>query len=462
MAAQLAEASYIGDLGHGLIRRWSTAGDQAKIGLLVGTVYRHSPDEPFDVSEADELRVIMGSTFPFMDPTDFAVVEDTSRPERPIVASTGFFRHQWSYAGVRFGVGRPEDVATDPQYRQRGLIRALFEMIHARSAAEGHLVQAITGIPYFYRQFGYEYVLDLGGHRVTNVADVPPCPAGAEEPYRLRPATLDDVPDLSRLYNQRRHTSLVWHEAPEALWRHYIVSWDDPALAGRDLRDVGLLVRLYMVEDATGRTAGFVRTASKRRGGNLTVSALELAPTVNWQTAMPALLRALTAIGHALPGVRQDNKPLTELRCRLGREHPVYAVLGDALAPHGERPYAWYLRVPDVSRFIQQIAPVLEERLANSLLTGYTGDLKFDQYRGGLRLRFEQGKLSVVEPWDVPIYGESADAGCPPLTFLQLLFGFRDLATLRTYFPDVWANDEAALLINTLFPALPSAVSPLA
>ncbi len=60
-------------------------------------------------------------------------------------------------------------VATDARYRNRGLVRALFEMIHARSSAEGHLVQAITGIPYFYRQFGYEYVLDLDGSRILPV-----------------------------------------------------------------------------------------------------------------------------------------------------------------------------------------------------------------------------------------------------------------------------------------------------
>ncbi len=40
-------------------------------------------------------------------------------------------------------------------------------MVHQRSADEGHLVTAITGIPYFYRQFGYEYALDLGGKRTT-------------------------------------------------------------------------------------------------------------------------------------------------------------------------------------------------------------------------------------------------------------------------------------------------------
>src|SRR5205809_1198915 len=67
------------------------------------------------------------------------------------------------YDGIAFGVGQPEFVATHPDYRNRGLIRKLFEMVHARSEAEGHLVQGITGITYFYRQFGYEYALELKG-----------------------------------------------------------------------------------------------------------------------------------------------------------------------------------------------------------------------------------------------------------------------------------------------------------
>jgi predicted acetyltransferase len=72
-------------------------------------------------------------------------------------------RHKWEYGGIPFGVGRPEIVASDPGYRERGLVRAVFELLHARSAALGHMAQGITGIPYYYRQFGYEYALDQGG-----------------------------------------------------------------------------------------------------------------------------------------------------------------------------------------------------------------------------------------------------------------------------------------------------------
>jgi hypothetical protein len=136
-------------------------------------------------------------------------------------------------------------------------------------------------------------------------------------------------------------------------------------------------------------------------------------------------------------------------------------VLGETLVQRSDPPYAWYLRVPDVPAFLQQITPVLEQRLANSILIGYTGELKFDFYRGGFCLQFEQGKLVTVEPWRAPAYGNNAHAGSPPLIFLQLLFGYRSLSELRATFPDVWADQEAVLLINTLFPKQPSTVYPL-
>ena len=114
--------------------------------------------------------------------------------------------------------------------------------------------------------------------------------------------------------------------------------------------------------------------------------------------------------------------------------------------------------MPDLPAFIRHIAPVLEARLARSILVGYTGELKLDFYNGGLRLQFDRGKLTAVEPWRAPAYGDEAGAGCPALVFLQLLFCYRSLADLRAFLPDVWANAETTLLINTLFPTQPSVV----
>jgi hypothetical protein len=461
MSTQLANPSYHEDLGHGLIRRWSTAADVEKIGHLFAVVHRDSPDAPLSARVADVARVLMSDDFPRMDATDFAVIENTSKPERPLVAATCLWRLQWSYGGIRFGVGQPEMVVTHAEYRNRGLVRAMFEMVHARSAEEGHLVQAITGIPYFYRQFGYEYVLDLEGQRFVAAAAIPAKSGDDPEPYTLRLATLADVAELATLYHQARSASLVWHEADEHFWRHTIASWDDPVVQQQGVTGTCLQGRPYLIVDRAGRTVGYTWPAAKRWSRNLAVALLQLAPQINWQAAMPAVLRALRTLGEQTPAVNADTPPFSEIVFQLGRSHPLYDVLGETLAPRADPPYAWYLRVPDVPAFIRQIAPVLEQRLAASILTGYSGELQIDHYRGGLRLQVEQGKLVAVEAWRPPPYGDSAQAGCPPLVFLQLLFCYRSLAELRAWYPDVWANPEAALLLNLLFPKQPSTVYPL-
>ncbi|MGH2480436.1 MAG: hypothetical protein ACRDHW_12345 [Ktedonobacteraceae bacterium] len=182
---------------------------------------------------------------------------------------------------------------------------------------------------------------------------------------------------------------------------------------------------------------------------------------MNVQALMPSVLRALQTYGLQMPTSRPDTEPLHEISFLLGRIHPVYDVLGDALAPFQEKPYAWYVRVANLPAFLQHIAPVLERRLANSTLAGYTGEIKLDFYHGGLLLTFAGGHLKGAEHWQVPIYDSNAGAGFPALVFLQVVFGHRTLDELRHAFPDVWVSNELEVVLKTLFPAHPSFVLPL-
>ena len=141
----------------------------------------------------------------------------------------------------------------------------------------------------------------------------------------------------------------------------------------------------------------------------------------------------------------------------LGTEHPVYDAFGDRL-PRTVPPYAWYLRVPDLPRFLRRIAPALERRLAESPLAGHCGELKVNFYRDGLRLAFDRGCLTAVEPWQ-PAHAEEGAAAFPGLIFLQLLFGYRALHELRYAFADCWVEgDEPRELLTALFPKRPSDV----
>ena len=410
MSIEQAAGNYRCDLGDGLVLRWASTDDAERLAQLVGTVFRDSADAPLNPRMMEFMRRHMRGGFPLVGPGDCALVEDTHHADRPIVACTFLWREEWAYEGIPFHVGRPENIATDPAYRNRGLVRAMIELVHARSAAEGHLVQAITGIPTFYRQFGYEYALDLHGRRVAYVALIPEAQAGAPDPYALRDATSADVPQIVELYNRHRADSIVWNPVPERYWRYLLEVWGPPD-APKDPILMGVSERLQMIVDAAGTVCGYAALAAKRWGNDLQVYAIELAPDVSMPAAVPALLRMLHSYGERLPIIKPEIGPLREISFFIGRTHPLNALLGPSLAPLVEPPYAWYIRVPDLAAFLQLIAPALERRLAGSPAAGYSGELTLHFYRGGLRLVFDAGRLASIAPWSAPAYNAMTHDG---------------------------------------------------
>lgn len=446
-------ANYRRDLGNGLVLRWSTPEDTENIARLSGYVFRDKEDEPFNETLIKWVRQLMSGQHPLMGQNDYAVIEDIHKEGNPLVASTCLLRQEWSYEGIPFMMGRPEIVASDPAYRKRGLIRTLFEMLHTRSAAEGHLVQGITGIPYFYRQFGYEYALDLGGQHNTYLSLIPKAKEGESELYTLRDTTIDDIPAILKFYNSRREAGIVWSTLPADYLRYIIPEW-------AQMNEPGKKSQSQMIIDAAGIAQGFLLLADRRWRQSMYVNMMEVVPGVNVQAMMPSVLRNLRAYGEQMPVKKANTEPFSEIVFALGRTHPVYDALGP-LAPIHEPPYAWYVRVADLPAFIKHIAPALQKRLASSAIADYTGEIKIDFYRGGLRLAFKNGLLIIAEPWRAPIYSSEPSAGFPPLVFLQLLFGHRSLDELRAAFPDAWANNDTTLVLKTLFPARASYVLPL-
>jgi GNAT superfamily N-acetyltransferase len=454
MSIELPHAQYdlsiTRDLGSGLRLRWSNAEDTEELVYLNSMVFRDSENEPPNIRLGNLVHEFMSGNHPLMGPRDFVIVEDTHRTEHRIVACTCFWSQAWEYEGIHIGLGRPEIVATDPAYRNRGLVRALFEEIHARSEAQGDLVQGITGISYFYRQFGYEYALNLGGRVTTSLSLIPQ--AKEDEPYVLRDAVEADIPFMLALYDRRRRESMVSMPVEEGWLRYHIKMWN--------VIETDDNWHLQIVSDRTGTPTGFLLTPVVRWGKQTEIYAFEIMPEANMQAVLPSILRAVAAQGAQLRA-RPGTEPLSEVSFNLGATHPVYEVLGSALTSRRYAPYAWYVRVPDVPRFLRHIASVVERRLVESPLGRYSGKLHITLYHGGLHMVFENGTLTLVEPWRSPAYGRNEDAGIPPLVFLQLLFGYRSLDDLRFAFPDVWVKDEAEMLLKTLFPMKPSWVMPI-
>jgi hypothetical protein len=430
-------------LGDGLTRRWATAADIEAGAAFNARHLSDNPDEP-DEGTAAWTRTLMGGDHPTTRAGDFTVVVDERAGGR-IVSSLCLIPQTWAYAGIPFRVGRPELVSTDPAYRRRGLVRAQFAAIHARGAARGEMLQVIDGVAWYYRQFGYEMALTMGGSRRWLPFRMPA--PDAPTAYRLRPATPADIPLLTQLYAVHCAAGLVTRVRDDAEWR-YELGWK----------------QFRVVEDAAGALVGYAEARANDGGQDpevmhvLRVSELAVLPGRSLRAVALCLGPALQAELEALNATRAQ--PLTGLALNLGPQHPAYTALGDLLEQY--RPYyAWYIRVPDLPAFVRHIAPVLEARLAASALAGHTGTLRLNFYQSQMALTFAEGRLAEIGTF-TPAAIEDGDARFPGLTFLQVLLGHRTPAEIAHIHADCYANPAAAVLLGILFPPQPSNPVPLA
>ena len=433
------EGAVIRQLEDGLVLRRGRVEDTEALADF--TAMHVGPEAP-DEGIRHWTRDLMKGDLPGFGPEDFTIVEDTRTGA--IVASLNLISQTWSYEGVEFPAGRIELVGTDPDYRLRGLMRAQLETVHDWSAARGAMVQGVTGIPWFYRRFGYEMTIEHTGGWTLAAEDVPDLRAGQAEPYTLRTATDADVPFLAETYRRSTERLVVSCVRNEATWRY--------ELSGRG---EGSMFRLdaFVIESADGRHAGYVLLMPWLEDGTITAAAFEVAAGSSWLSVTPSVLRRIREIGRRRAGAGR----LSAIRLEFGSEHPSYEIVGDALSRF-ERPYAWYIRVPDVPGFVNHVRPVLERRLAGSFAAGYTGELLLSFFDDGLRLAFRDGRLTASEPWmpgarDNRLAPKERDALFPGLTFHQLLFGFRSAADLEYAFPDcIVSSDRSRALLGVLFP----------
>ncbi len=438
---------FLRDLGDGLILRRASVEDADALAALNSMMHSDDgPDKP-NTRIGAWTRDLVARPHPTLTAGDFTIVEETST--KRIVSTLCLIPQTWTYEGIEFGVGRPELVSTLPEFRKRGLVRIQMDEVHKWSEERGHLVQIITGIPYFYRQFGYEMTLILAGRRYGFEGNLPALKDGEIEPYTIRPANETDLEFMLRMYElgQRRY-AISCKRSLENI-RYEWNGQSDESIIRYDNT---------IILDAKGKRIGYLLHTTDLWSGGCHAVQFEIDEGSSWLDISPSVARYLWK--KAGEYAERDAMPRTSFGFHLGESHPSYEALDDRL-PAARKPYAYYVRVPDLPAFLMHVKPALEKRLAESIAAGYSGELKLDFYRSGIRIFFEHGCISGVEPMKTGP-GIETHASFPDLTFLHLIFGHRSFDELRHAFTDCyWENNTARVLLNALFSKRPSNVFPV-
>lgn len=434
----------IKDLGDGLILRRATNVDIETVATFNSLMHLYvGATEPLE-GLAVWTRDLMQGNHPTTEARDFLVVEDTRTSA--IVSASCLISQVWAYGGIPFKLGRPELVATHPDYRNRGLVRTQFEVLHRWSHERSELAQAITGIRYYYRQFGYEMTVNFPARRIGYRVSIPALKEGEPEPFNVRPATGDDLPFIMGLSAEADKRYFITAVRDEATWQYELHKVTPTSEMSK---------QFCIIETPEGERVGALAHGARLWSGTLGVMFYELAPGVRWAAVSPSVLRYVGKKG-AEYAERDKKAEFAAYIFELGDKHPVYDIIAGKL-PRKPPTYPYYMRVPDLPAFIRHVAPVLEGRMAASPFAGHTGELKLNFYRSALKMTFADGKVGAEEY--KAAHQEDGDVFFPNLTFLHMLFGHLELEEIEHVFADCWpANDEARALVKTLFPKKDSLV----
>lgn len=432
----------IKQLGDGLVLRSLSEGvdtDRENLGAFYVEVFTDSNKADMSILQKWAAD-LMDDAHPTTTLDDIWVVVDTKKSDR-IVSALLLIPQIWHYEGVPIPVGRVELVATDKDYRRRGLIRHLMHVAHERSKSLGHKMQAITGIPHYYRQFGYTMAVDLGGRSGMNLSAIPKLKEGQAPQFTLRPATDNDIPQLIAFETYHARQFLLSYARSADAW-HYELNH----------RTSHHKLYIQMVVNAEGESVGYVALQAAYGAPLFVVACYVIGDKSSYLETFDDVMRGIKTFVQAYFADKPDMNPerivfdsghATTLDVMIRRTSS--GSVRDSL-------YAWYIRVEDLADFMMTIAPVLEHRLEDSGANCYSGTLKIGFFNAtGLIMQFEKGKLiSAVQE---PMSEDDDHASFPDHLFLNLLFGHRTMDELSYIMADAGANRDAWVLLEILFPS---------
>lgn len=410
------------NLGNGLVMRPAMAADKnaikdtvektfgKEVGPIVEKLFTYHPDFPV---------------------SDHFLIMDTKKNQ--VVSYFCLSRSTCVLNGTKFTVGAMEVVCTLPEYRHRGLIRRLNELFEKRAEEYKLPLLVIIGIPFFYRNLGYEYALTFNGTITVPTEVIPQLKKGEEEPIVVEEIT-------ERTFNHylkgREH-----HNSYLDFYRQ--LSSEEYAYLTHGKLGDDSAYRFFVLKEGTSVVGSFMLSIG---WGFIEVNELWIDNLAH----VPSLLRFLKDVS------KRRRLPLRIYEPSRPALKPVLE--GWTRSKFG-RPYAWMVRIPSVKRFLDTITPVLNLRLAQSDFRKISDTLRISWYRAAIEIVIKNGKVKKITEIPCKEIKEN-DAAVPFPVIYQLFMGYKTLDELQEIYPDAGGRGAKLTLVQTLFPKIRAQLTP--
>jgi predicted acetyltransferase len=288
----------------------------------------------------DKLTKKLINYHPEMTLKNFYVTRDKGR----MISTINLIPVTWDIGGIHLKVAEMGHVGTLPEYRGKGLIRRLVDEYHKEVEKQRYDLAVIEGIPYFYRQFGYEYAIPLLEETRIRLDQIPEY----KSKVKIRPFTEKDIPEAMKFLERPQSKFYVHNARDETIWemqQKTSIASDPEPFEGYSLEEKGEMIAYFRI-----------REIPKEKELLLT----EIADVD--RLAAEAVLSFLKNYGF--------RRNLETLSANISYGEPFTEYLVSLGAVKRVPTYAWQIRITDYVRIFQKLKPLFEKRLPTPCIIG--------------------------------------------------------------------------------------------
>ncbi|KKK45278.1 MAG: hypothetical protein Lokiarch_10960, partial [Candidatus Lokiarchaeum sp. GC14_75] len=317
-----------------------------------------------------------------------------------------------------------EFVGTLEQYRGKRFIKILNELYENIMNQNGYILSVITGIPYFYRTLGYEYVSSLDD-RITIPASK--IPEKKYESINIRKANSNDIPFIESKYTQFHRNFYIFNR------------FDPECFKFKYLKDqFNSEVRSTYIFDEAGVPNNYFSFGLSYDNRNYEI----YSPDLN-KREMITLLQFIKTMGNY-----NENDIIT---LSISEHSPVFRYI-ISLGGTPVSTYGWQVKIPNLEKFFKLIKKIIENRVKHSEFKGLTKAIRISNYIDTIELDFDNGKIKNIEIEKEYQNPKITDLSIPEALLFKLLLGDRNTDEINYIIKDALVNISSKLLIEIMFP----------
>lgn len=344
--------------------------------------------------------------------------------ENELVSSICLVPLEWQIEDTRLPVCEMEFVGTLEHYRGKGLIKILNRLYENIMDQNGYILSVITGIPYFYRTLGYEFVSSLDERISIQASKIP---NKKYENINIRKANSKDIPFIGSKYTQ-------FHR------NFYIFNMFDPeCFKFKYLQDqFNSTVRTTYIFEEASVPINYFSFGMWYDKQNFEIYSPDLS-----KREIITLLQFVKTMGNY-----NENDII---RLSVSEYSPLYDYiisLGGTL----DSTYGWQIKIPNLVKFLNLIRKIIEKRVKNSKFKGLTKVIRISNYEDTIELDFNNGKIENIEIEKDHQNSKPTDISIPGALLYKLLLGDRTIDEISYIIKDAIVNISSKFLIETIFP----------